>query len=221
MTITAINKYDRVADGFAERSWANLEFDMGHRFALATGWGAAIDPGDSVLEFGCGDGYLAQLFAQSQRSYHGIDQAPQMVLMAQRRLAQAGLKAEFAVADVQEYSLAAPVDAVVSYMGAFFTFVPDPLSLLRRLRPQVRKKIILDLNPRGRTDLASAIRMLEAAGFDHVTWRPFLVPMSVKLPQAALAVLASMEVVPLLRSLPLRWKFDVLLKGECAGEPHA
>lgn len=221
MPMAAVNKYDLVADGFAERSWANLEFDMGHRFALATGWGAAIDPGDSVLEFGCGDGYLAQLFVESQRHYHGIDQSPQMVLMAQRRLARAGLKAEFAIADVQEFSLAAPVDAVVSYMGAFFTFVPEPLSLLRRLRPQIRKKIILDLNPRGRTDLASAIHMLEAAGFDHVTWRPFFVPMSIKLPQAALAVLASMEIVPLLRSLPLRWKFDVLLKGECTGETHA
>src|SRR5207249_9607257 len=105
-------------------------------------------------------------------------------------------------------------DAIVSYMGAFFTFVQDPLSLLQRVRPRIRKKIILDLNPRGRIDLTSAIEMLKAAGFRKVTWRPVFVPVSVKLPDLALKVLALSEEIPIVRSLPVRWKFNVLVKGE-------
>ena len=57
-------KYNYLAEGFAERTWANLAFDMRRRFTLATTWGKALHLGDSVVEFGCGDGYLAQLFVQ-------------------------------------------------------------------------------------------------------------------------------------------------------------
>ncbi len=208
------DKYDLLADGFAERTWANLTFEMQRRLALSMTWGSRLNAADSVLEFGCGDGYLAQLFVTSGLSYRGMDQSPKMIAMAQRRLMEAGLKVRFEVSDVADLSLTEPVDAIVSYMGAFFTFVQDPLSLLRRVRPRIRKKIILDLNPRGRIDLASAIAVLQAAGFRKVTWRPVFVPTSVKLPDFALRALALAEEIPVVRNLPIRWRFNILLKGE-------
>jgi SAM-dependent methyltransferase len=213
MDLTA-NKYDLLADGFAERTWANLRFEMQRRLALTMTWGSRLNAADSVLEFGCGDGYLAQLFVQSGLSYRGMDQSPKMIVMAKRRLMAAGLKASFEVSDVSNLSLTEPVDAIVSYMGTFFTFVQEPLTLLRRVRPRIRKKIILDLNPRGRIDLASAIAVLQAAGFRKVSWRPVFVPTSVKLPDFALRALTLSEEIPILRSLPIRWKFNILLKGE-------
>src|SRR4030095_4964877 len=102
--------------------------------------------GDSLLEFGCGDGYLAQLFVQEGFHYRGVDVSPSMVTEAERRLAAAELTASFLAIDVDQVSLTEPVDAAISYMGAFFTFVHDPLTLLQRLRPHIRKKIIVDLN---------------------------------------------------------------------------
>ena len=45
-------KYDNLADGFSERTWANLQFDMRRRFVLATTWGKALHGGDSVTEIG-------------------------------------------------------------------------------------------------------------------------------------------------------------------------
>ena len=212
------DKYDRLADGFAERTWANLQFEMQRRLALSMTWGSRLNAADSMLEFGCGDGYLAQLFVEAGLSYRGVDRSPQMIEMAKRRLMAAGLKASFEVSDVANLSLTESVDAIVSYMGTFFTFVQEPLPLLRRLRPRIRKKIILDLNPRGRIDVAGAIAVLQAAGFRKVSWRPVFVPTSVKLPDFALRALTLSEEIPLVRALPIRWKFNVLVEGEAGFE---
>ena len=61
-------------------------------------------------------------------------------------------------------------------MGAFFTFIEDPLLVLQTVRPYIRKKIIVDLNPRGRIAIPDAMDMLKTAGFQNVAWRPFFVP---------------------------------------------
>jgi SAM-dependent methyltransferase len=209
-------KYDNLADGFSERTWANLEFDMRRRLNLATTWGKALHGGDSVVEFGCGDGYLAQLFVQEGFHYRGLDIAPRMVALAEQRLAAAELTASFLEVDLDQFSLTQPIDAAVSYMGAFFTFIHDPRMLLERVRPYIRKKIIVDLNPRGKVSLPTALDMLKEAGFQNIEWRAFFVPVTMKLPLAALRTLSVCESVPVLRSLPLRWKFNVLVKGEAA-----
>jgi hypothetical protein len=46
---------------------------MRRRLILAATWGKALHVGDSVVEFGCGDGYLAQLFVQEGFHYRGLD----------------------------------------------------------------------------------------------------------------------------------------------------
>jgi hypothetical protein len=110
--------------------------------------------------------------------------------------------------------LSEPVDAVVSHMGAFFTYISNPLGVLKGFRPYVRKKIILDLNPRGHIPLRAAVEMLSTAGFRNIAWRPFFVPKERKLPVSMLKILVACESIPVLRSLPLGWKFLCLLRGE-------
>src|SRR5215470_7709454 len=168
MNPAAAEKYNTLAEGFAERTWANLDFDMRRRSILATSWGKALHAGDSILELGCGDGYLARLLVEQGFHYCGIDIAPKMIAVAQRRLRRAGLKPEFLVADVSQFALSEPVDTVVSYMGAFFTFVHDPLNVLQRIRPYVRKKLIVDINPRERVTVPNALDILKTAGFQKV-----------------------------------------------------
>ena len=36
MSLDLVSKYDRIADGFAEQSYANLQFDMRRRFVIST-----------------------------------------------------------------------------------------------------------------------------------------------------------------------------------------
>jgi hypothetical protein len=137
-----------------------------------------------------------------------------MVAVAQKKLLVAGLKAEFSVTDVSQMFLAEPVDAVVSYMGNFFSYISDPLIVLKRFRPYVRKKVVLDLNPRQNIPVQEAVAILRLAGFTNLAWRPFFVPTKKKLPAGLLKTLVCCENIPLLRRLPLHWKFRVLLKGE-------
>jgi 2-polyprenyl-3-methyl-5-hydroxy-6-metoxy-1,4-benzoquinol methylase len=213
MALDLVNKYDRIAAGFAERSYANLHFYMQRRFGVATTWGKALCAGDSVLELGCGDGYLARIFAGHGLRYCGVDMSPRMIAMAEQRLLQYGLEAEFRVSDARQLFLTKPFDAVVSYMRTFFTYVDNPLAVMMRLRPYIRKKMILDFDPR-HTPVSAAVEILREAGFVNVAWRPFFVPEEKKLPPAILRTLVACENVPFFRSLPLRWKFLVLVKGE-------
>ena len=116
-----------------------------------------------------------------------------MISMARRRIPSTDGRVRFGVGDAAQLSLDQPVDAVVSYMGAFFTFVDEPLSLLQRLRPFIRKKIILDLNPRGNVPLRRAIEIYREAGFVKIAWQPFFIPMTVKLPRPLLKTLCFCE----------------------------
>jgi SAM-dependent methyltransferase len=213
MNVELAGKYDRISERFSETSYANLAFDMERRLFLATTWGKPLDPGDSVLELGCGDGYLARLFVERGLRYWGVDMSSGMVATAERRLSEAGLKANFTVTDVSQLALSETVDAVVSFMGTFFFFIGDPLAVLKTLRPYIRKKVILDLNPR-QNDPRVAVEILKQAGFTNVAWRPFLVSKDKKLPVGVLKTLVACEDIPILRSIPLHWKFFVLLKGE-------
>ncbi len=212
-----VAKYDQIAERFAERSYANLHFYMHRRLLIAASWGMPLRYKDSILELGCGDGYLAQLLVQEGFRYTGADMSPRMVAKAQERLEAAGLKANFMVADANEMVLSEPFDAVVGYMRAFFDYITQPFAVLKRFRPFVRKKIILDLDPRRNIPLRSASEILRDAGFQNVAWRPFFVPLRKKLPLVTLKMLVSCEDIPILRGLPLGWKFHVLLKGEVDG----
>ena len=109
-----VTKYDQLAGGFAEHSYANLHFYMHRRFTIATTWGISIQPRDSVLELGCGDGYLAQLFVQHGLQYCGVDISSKMVTMAEQRLGESGLKARFMATDVDQMTFSEPFDAVES-----------------------------------------------------------------------------------------------------------
>jgi SAM-dependent methyltransferase len=208
-------KYDQLANKFAERSYANLPFYMHRRYIMTASWGTPIRPGDSVLELGCGDGYMAQLLVQHGLHYHGIDIAPRMIAMAEQRVREAGCAAQatFAVADIQNMVLTEPFDVIVSYR-TFFLYVRKPSTVLKQLHSWVRKKLLIDLDPRRDMPIREALAMLREVGFRKVDWRPFFVPQSQRLPLWLLRALCACEGLPLVRTIPLRWKFHCLLKAE-------
>jgi SAM-dependent methyltransferase len=113
-------KFSRMAWGFSERSYVNLDAFMGHRLDLILRWGAPLNPGDRVLELGCGDGYLGCLLAKCGMDYWGVDIAPGMVEAARERARAQGVNAWFGVMDIHDPSIEGSFDAIIALMRTFF-----------------------------------------------------------------------------------------------------
>jgi ubiquinone/menaquinone biosynthesis C-methylase UbiE len=101
---------------------------------------AGLGPGMRVLDIGCGAGdvsFLAASLVGATGSVLGIDKSPEAVALAHKRAVQAGLSnVQFEVADLADYRLTEPVDAIVG--RAILMYLPDPAGVLRRLAKQVR-----------------------------------------------------------------------------------
>jgi SAM-dependent methyltransferase len=208
------DKFSRLAGGFTEQSYGNPPQFMGRRADITMTWGPALKPGDRVLELGCGDGYLGCLLAKRGFRYTGTDFAPGMVEAAKARLAAEGAEGRCFVMDMNKLCLEESFEAVVAFCRTFFAYADPPAAVLERLRPHVRKKLIVDWNHYSPVSIGEAVKLVRQSGFKAVACRPFLVPMERTLPAAWQKVLDGLERVPVLGLLPARWKFQVLIKGE-------
>lgn len=94
----------------------------------------ALQPGERVLDAGCGSGRVTELLLQRGAEVVAADQSSSMVEAARARLAG---RAQVLHCDISEIELPEPVDAVFS--NAVFHWVPDHdrlfATLHRALRP--------------------------------------------------------------------------------------
>jgi ubiquinone/menaquinone biosynthesis C-methylase UbiE len=96
---------------------------------------AGVGPGMRVLDLGCGTGdvsFLASRLVGPTGTVIGVDRSAEAVAAAEGRARQAGLiNVSFAVADLAELTLTAPVDALVGRL--VLLYLDDPAAVLRRL----------------------------------------------------------------------------------------
>lgn len=101
---------------------------------------AGLAPGMRVLDVGCGAGDVAFLAAKlvgPQGAVIGVDRSPEAIGYAQQRAQQGGLdNVHFVAADVAQWALDEPVDALVGRL--ILMYFPDPASVLKRLLSSVR-----------------------------------------------------------------------------------
>ena len=204
--------FDANADSYSQR-FADPGAIAQGQVRLMARWGRPVSPGSTILEVGCADGYVTAELARGGFRVIGVDISPRMVAVARQRLAVEGLEGEFLVADVDALQPPREVDVTVALMRNFFTYAADPGATIKRLGALTRNKIVVDLNPRD-TSIAEAMEAVRAAGFGNVAWRPIFIPQRIALPRLFRGALRGAERVPLLRSIPLRWKFLVAVKGE-------
>lgn len=206
-----IAKYNRVASRYSMRyadpaSVARRQIDL-------VRWGAPVPAGSSVLELGCGDGFVTSELVRAGFRVTAVDMAPAMIEATSRRLAAAGQEARLTVANVEEFEPDGDFDVVLGMMREFFVYVKNPRAVIDRLASRTRTKLIVDLNPR-RNKLGSALDDVRAAGFQSVTWRGFFVPTRYRTWAWSKPALERAEATPGLRRLILNWKFSAVVKGE-------
>ncbi len=73
-------------------------------------------PPGRIVEFGCGTGWLGQLFAQRGYEVIGIDISPEAIALAEQVKAERGItNATYRVADYEEVTIDPPADYVLFY----------------------------------------------------------------------------------------------------------
>src|SRR5262249_47642388 len=105
--VSAIDKFDRLARGYAAHDYADPERYAARRAAVALAVGPELPRGATVLDLACGDANMAEpLIAQGLR-YRGVDGSAAMIAEARSRL---GGAFPLEVARLDEYEPPEPVD---------------------------------------------------------------------------------------------------------------
>ena len=194
------DKYTHAAAGWSTRQYADSETYLRRRTELIV---PGLDDGDIVLDLACGDGGLADFVTALGLQYVGVDLNEAMVAEGRRR----GVHAE--IADLNDYVPEQPVAAVTIFRALYYA--RDRRAFFRHVAGFTEKKIVFDVNPR-QYALADVVRDVRAAGFDHVSARPFFVPQNVSLGPLAVAA-RLLERLPLLARAILRYRFTYVVVG--------
>ncbi len=192
-----VDKYDGLADGFSEHDYADPARYAARRAQLVVELGPRLRAGESVLDLACGDATLAQPLLGYGLGYAGIDASEGMVEAAAAR--NPGVP--FAVARIEDYEPAEPVDATVC-LRAFY-HPADRVAFFRHVAGYTRRKFVFDFRPRAHS-AEPILADLRAAGFTQVELRPFFLPQRRRLPGAALPAVYALERTGPLASLVLR-----------------
>jgi hypothetical protein len=197
-------KYQDAAAGWSEGQYADPSGYLGHRADLIVALGPRLQPGDTVLDFACGDAALADHLLPCGLRYLGVDASEAMVAAARSRL---GDRARIDLGDLNDYAPPEPVAATTIFRAIYYA--RDRRELFRRVAGFTERKLVFDLNPR-QYRLDDVAADLDAAGFDGLDLRPFFAPQNVALPRPLGAALRAAERFGPLARVALRFRFSYL-----------
>jgi trans-aconitate methyltransferase len=110
-------------------NWNSSLYDQKHNFVFEYGKGLIplLDPqpGELILDLGCGTGHLTKTIAESGAHVIGIDSSQPMIEMARSTYPEI----EFLIADARDFSFADPFDAIFS--NATLHWIQPPESVVR------------------------------------------------------------------------------------------
>jgi trans-aconitate 2-methyltransferase len=118
-------------------NWNTVLYDSRHSFVWRYGRDLlellAPQPGERILDLGCGTGHLTNEIAQSDAEVVGLDASPEMVEQARQNYPNL----RFQVADARDFAFAEPFDAVFSNAVLHWIKPPEPVvaCISRALKP--------------------------------------------------------------------------------------
>jgi trans-aconitate methyltransferase len=148
-------------------------------FAFVSAYGAELldwldpQPGETVLDLGCGTGELAAKIADTGATVIGIDSDPAMIEAARRRLPDADLR----VADAHDFTVEEPVDAVFS--NAALHWMPSSVEVLGCVSDALRGggRFVAEMGATGNVETVTAAvdQACREAGLPERDW-PWMFP---------------------------------------------
>lgn len=117
--------------------WDAALYDQKHSFVFQRAQDLlellAPQPGERILDLGCGTGHLTQQIAACGAQVVGLDHSPQMIAAARTQFPEL----EFLVADARHFSFAEPFDAIFSNAVLHWIHEADAVidCIARALRP--------------------------------------------------------------------------------------
>ena len=181
-----LEKFDRIADGYSEHDYADPVRYGARRAKVIVELGSRLEPGESVLDLGCGDGIMAAPLGGYGLRYRGVDASEGMVAAARAR--NPGLP--FEVGRSEDYEPPEPVDGTICLRS--FYYPPDRRAFFRGVAGYTRRKFVFDFRPRVH-DADSVVADLEAAGFHRIELRPFFLPQLRRLPGPVIPIVYAAE----------------------------
>lgn len=216
MNMNPASKYDALANGFAEKEYADPQHYNLRKVSIAVSRGHyQLQPDDTVLELGCGDGITSYYFTQRYRMrVIGIDSSLEMVRAAQERCQDCIPHPVFLTGDLNDLAEVdlpdEPVQCVTLFRASYY--VRDWNALASEIH-QRTQKFVIDVDPR-RDNLPAILHTLREAGLCRLWIRPFFTPMTCSLPQFGYWALEKAESIPLVSHLVLKYKFFVMVVAE-------
>jgi SAM-dependent methyltransferase len=198
------DKYRGQAEGWSEHAYADSRTYLRRRAELIA---RGLAHGNTVLDFACGDGGVAEYLLPHGLSYIGVDASEAMVAAARARLSG---RARVELADLNEFEPGEEVDATSVFRAIYYARDHD--AFFRRARAYTRVKLVFDLNPR-QYDVDEMVARVRGAGFPRVECRPFFVPQRFALPPPVAALARALERIPPLAQLVLRYRFTYVVSA--------
>jgi trans-aconitate methyltransferase len=144
-------------------TWDAATYDSSFSFVAALG-SAVLDlldpqPGERVIDLGCGSGELTAAIAQRGAHVVGVDSSPEMLAQAAERFPHLRLL----LADGHELHVEEPVDAVFSH--AALHWMRDPDAVLAAVRGALRPggRFVAEMGGAG--NVGQLVAALQAAAF--------------------------------------------------------
>lgn len=142
------------------KMWDPKEYDARHHYV--TDYGASLigmlnpQPGERILDLGCGTGHLAHEIAKAGAVVVGIDSSPDMIAKARQNYP--GI--DFRVADAAAFRDPQPFDAVFSNAVLHWIKPPEPVAAAISAASKPGGRLVVEFGGKG--NVRSVTSLLEA-----------------------------------------------------------
>lgn len=155
----------------SENRWDTNLYESKHAFVWEYGEDVvkllSPQPGERILDLGCGTGQLTEKIAIAQASVLGIDSDPAMIAKARQNYPHL----QFAIADARDFQVDVQFDAVFSNAALHWILEPDAAirCIYQALKPNGR--FVAEFGGKGNIQaIATALSSIDTLNYKQASW---------------------------------------------------